>query len=149
MAWPGGACQFPTGFINWCCHYRIDYARPGRVNSIKAKPYRRLAGNYAGSFKPGRNRIFIVIGYNNFMGIISADFFVLMPAPKWFYLRSISGVNKLFVHTENDKFCSPAYSGVEKRLHYNLRAYTSSIAHRYAYNQLVGYRIVPAVSVHT
>ncbi len=149
MARPFGACQLPTGFIDWCCYYRIDYASPGRLNRIKAKPYRCLAGNYAGSFKPGRNRILIVIGYNNFMRIISADFFVLMPAPKWFNLRSVSSVNKLFVHTENDKFCSPAYYRVGKCLYDNLWADTSSITHRYAYNQLVGYRIVAAVSVHT
>jgi hypothetical protein len=148
MAGPGDACQFPTGFIDGSRYYRIDYAGPGRINGIEAKPYRCLAGYYAGPFNPGLNGILIVIGYNNFMRIISADFFVLMPAPKWLNLRSISSINKLLVHAENNKFRGPAYDRVGKSLHHYLRTNTGSIAHRYTYNQLVGYRIVAVVSIH-
>ncbi|MBA7694695.1 hypothetical protein ES703_103308 [subsurface metagenome] len=70
-----------------------------------------------------------------------------MSAPEGLNLSGVGGVAKLFVHTEDNKFRSPADIRVSQRLDDNLRPNTGGIAHRYTDDHLLSYRIV-AVSSH-
>jgi hypothetical protein len=82
------------------------------------------------------------------MRVVPADFFMLMTAPERLYLNLICGVTKLFVHPEDNKFCSPAYMRVSQGLYNDLRANARRITHRYPDDHLLRYRIVTVTLVH-
>src|SRR4030042_5849742 len=143
MARPGCVAHLPAGFAYWRRYDGVYNPVAGGADGIETKSYRGFASHLARPFDPGRNGILIVIGYDHFMLVIPPDFFVLMPAPEWFNLGLISGVTKLLVHTEDDKFRGPAYIRIGKSLDNDLRADTRRTAHRYAEDHLLRYRIVP------
>jgi hypothetical protein len=91
--------------------------------------------------------VLVIIGHDNLIWVVSADFFVLMPTPERLDLGGIGGITKLFVHPENNKLCGPAYIRISQRFYNNLRPYAGGITHRYTDDHLIGYRIV-AVSFH-
>ncbi len=112
MAWPGCPSQFPTGFANRSCYNRVYDTGSSCLDSIETKPYRRFAGDSAGAFDPGRNRILVVICNHDFAGIVSLNLFVLVPAPERFDLSPVSGIIKLLVHSKDNILCGSPHIGV-------------------------------------
>jgi hypothetical protein len=149
MAWPGSAGQLPAYFADRCCYYRVYYTSLGRIDGIQTEPYGCLAGNSTGAVNPGWYGIVIVVCDNDFIGIISADFFVLMSAPEWFDFSFVGGVAKPFIHAEDNKFCGSAYGWFSEGFYDNLGADASWVAHGYAYYRLLVYRIIRFRISHT
>jgi hypothetical protein len=148
MPRPVGAGKFPACFIYRGGDDGINNFTFGGVDSVNAKPQRRGACYFGRLANPGGQRLLIVVSDDDLVRVIPADFLVLVPAPERLNLGLVSGVTQLLIHTENYEFRGLAYRGIGKGLDDNLGADARRVAHRYADDRFLAYRIMINIVSH-